>query len=395
MKRIRVGIAGAGFIAAHHFECMQRVYGVDFEVVGIVDIVHDKCVQFAKQRNIKAFESFKQMLLEVDAVDICTPPFAHSKNIIDAAKSGKHIMCEKPLVGYSPPREQWEDFNGSKASKETMLDCINSELREINKAIAENGVLFAYFENFVYTPHVQKEADIVRKTKAQLLRMTGEEAHKGNHAAYSSHWKYACGGSLISTGSHPMGGIFYLKRVEGEATMGKPIRPVSVSARTHTLTKLDRYRNEGFLRCDYHDVEDYGFAHVVFEDGTIADIFAGATVLGGINDYIEVYANNHATRLTINPTTLVETYNPGVNAFDDIDINYGISTKEGWLKVSPDENWMYGYSAEMQDALECFATGRQPKAGLQLATDTITTIYAAYLSAQRDGQEVKIERIGG
>lgn len=326
MKRIRVGIAGAGFIASHHYECMQRVYGVDFEVVGIVDIVREKGLEFANERNIKAFDSFGQMLCEIDIVDICTPPFAHSQNIIDAAKAGKHIMCEKPLVGYSPPKEQWEDFNGNKASKEKMLASIISELKKINKTVEENSVLFAYFENFVYTPHVQKEAEIIKKTKAQLLRMTGEESHKGNHSIYSSQWKYACGGSLISTGSHPMGGIYYLKRVEGEAKDGKPIRPVSVTARTHTLTKLEGYRDEKFLRCDYQDVEDYGFAHIVFEDGTVGDIFAGATVLGGINDYIDVYANNHTSRLTINPTTLIETYNPGASGFNDIDINYVISS---------------------------------------------------------------------
>ena len=395
MKRIKVGIAGAGFIASHHYECMQRVHGVDFEVAGIFDVIPEKCEEFAAQKGIKAFDSFNQMLLEVDAVDICTPPFAHAENIVAIARAGKHIMCEKPLVGYSPPKEQWKDFDACEVSKEMMLKSVVAELSKIYKAVEESGVLFAYFENFIYTPHVQKEAEIVAKTKAQLLRMMGEEAHKGNHAVYSSHWKFACGGSLISTGSHPMGGIFYLKRVEGEAASGKPIRPVSVTARTHTLTKLDGYRNEGYLRSDYHDVEDYGFAHVVFEDGTVADILAGATVLGGINDYIDVYANNHASRLTINPTTLVETYNPGIKAFDDIDINYGISTSEGWLKISPDENWMYGYSAEMQDALESFAAGRQPKSSLQLAVDTITAIYAAYLSAERNGQEVAIERIGG
>ncbi|MDD5018120.1 MAG: Gfo/Idh/MocA family oxidoreductase [Eubacteriales bacterium] len=395
MKKMKIGIAGAGFISSHHFECMRRVYGVDFEIVGIFDIIREKSLEFAKKRGIKAFDTFEQMLSEVDIVDICTPPFAHAGNIIDAAKAGKHIMCEKPLLGYSPPKEEWEHFNGSKASKEAMLKSIVSELKKIHKAAEENGVLFAYFENFVYTPHVQKEAQIIKKTKAQLLRMMGEEAHKGNHAGYSSYWKYACGGSLISTGSHPMGGIFYLKRVEGETTTGKPIRPVSVTARTHTLTKLKGYRDEGFLRSDYHDVEDYGFAHVVFEDGTVGDIFAGATVLGGINDYIDVYANNHTSRLTINPTTLIETYNPGTREFDGIDINYGISTNDGWLKISPDENWMYGYLAEMQDALESFAAKRQPKSCLQLAIDTTAAIYAAYLSAEKAGQEVSIERIGG
>jgi len=393
-KKLLIGIAGAGFIAEAHYECMKRVYEVDFEVVGITDIVAEKCKKFAEEHNIKPFESFSEMLKEVDAVDICTPPFAHAENIIEAADAGKHIMCEKPLVGYSPPREQWDTFNGLKASKLDMLEKVSTTVETIYNAVKRNNCKFAYFENFVYTPHVQKEAEIISKTGSQVLRMMGEEAHKGNHAAYSNQWKYACGGSLISTGSHPLGGILYLKRIEGAAA-NKAIRPKSVSARIHTLTRNDSYKDAGFLRKDYIDVEDYGWAHVVFEDGTVGDIIAGATVLGGINDYIDVFANNHRSRLNINPTTLMETYNPKAEQFHDIYINYGITTNEGWLKVGLDENWMFGYAAEIQDALECFSTGRDPKSGLELAIDTIMVIYSAYLSAERNGEEVEVERIGG
>ena len=151
-----------------------------------------------------------------------------------------------------------------------------------------------------------------------------------------------------------------------------------------------------FLRCVYHDVEDYGWAHVVFEDGTVGDVIAGATVLGGINDYVDVFAANHRTRININPVTLMETYNPKGSQFDDIYLNCSISTNEGWLKVGMDENWLFGYRAEMQDAIECFADNkRQPISGIELAADTIMTIYSGYLSSERLGQEVKIEKIGG
>jgi predicted dehydrogenase len=372
---------------------MKHVHSVDFEIKGVTDIDYGKCAKFAEKWNTKAFNSLESMLGEVDAIDICTPPYAHKKNILEAADAGKHIMCEKPLIGYSPGEKEQDAFYGLSASKKDMLQSVKRSVAEIYHAVKKNHSVFAYFENFVYTPHVQKEAEIIRKTGAQILRMTGEEAHKGNHAAYSNQWKFAGGGSLISTGCHPLGGMLYLKRVEGITANRQAIRPKSVSARIHALTSQDTYRDAGFLRHDYKDVEDYAWAHVVFEDGNIGDMIAGATVLGGINDFVEVYANNHRAKLSINPVTLVEMYNPKGSQFDDIYINYGISTKEGWLKCALDENWMFGYEAEMQDALECFSAGNEPKASLELAIDTILTVYSAYLSAERGGKEVMVDRI--
>ena len=219
----------------------------------------------------------------------------------------------------------------------------------------------------------------------------GEESHNGNLAAYSSHWKFACGGSLISTGSHPLGTILYLKRVEGESNGRGPIRPTSVSARTHELTKTPTYQDKGFIRCDYHDVEDYAWIHVTFEDGTVGDVVTGATALGGIYDYIEVFANNHRTRCRINPVNLLDTYNPGDPAFNDVCLVEKLSTQEGWSNAAPDEYWTVGYQAEMQDILESIAAHRQPQSGLELAVDTTEAIYAAYLSAERRGAEVELD----
>lgn len=389
-KTIKIGILGGGFISGIHYECMRKVFGINVDIIGIYDVIEEKCREFAQNRNIKAFDNIEKMLDEVDAVDICTPPFAHYENILRIAQAGKHIMCEKPLIGYAPSEKEAEFFAGIHAPKQKMLSTIRNELKKTQKTILESGIKFIYLENFVYTPQVQKEAEILRKTKSQILRMTGEESHKGNHAAYSSWWKYSCGGSLISTGSHPLGALLYLKRVEGECNLGRPIRPKGVSARIHQLTKIESFRDCGFIRSDYHDVEDYGFAHIVFEDGTVGDVFAGATVLGGINDYIEVFANNHRTRCNINPVDLVKTYNPKGEQFADVYTNYGISTNEGWLFAAPDENWMFGYQAEMQDAIECFCSDKRPESCLELAIDTSNVIYSAYLSAEKMGKEVII-----
>jgi predicted dehydrogenase len=391
--KLRIGMLGTGFIAGQHIECLQRVYGVPVEIVGVFDVIPEKGFEFARQHRLQCYAGAADLINDVDVVDICTPPFAHAGNILQIASAGKHILCEKPLIGYAPTGEEAENFKGELAPKDAMLASVVDQLEGIKAAVVQAGVKFIYFENFVYTPQVQKEAEMITKTRAQILRMIGEESHKGNHATYSSWWKFACGGSLISTGSHPMGAILYLKRVEGIASSGKPIRPLAVSARVHALTRIEGYRDAGFIRCNYEDVEDYAWAHVVFEDGTVGDVVTGATVLGGINDYVDVFANNHRTHCNINPVGLLETYNPKGNQFNDIYINYGISTNEGWLNPAPDENWMFGYQAEIQDAMECIAYDREPPSGLELAVDTLNVIYSAYLSAERSGQEVSVERI--
>jgi hypothetical protein len=62
--------------------------------------------------------------------------------------------------------------------------------------------------------------------------------------------------------------VLYLKQIEGLARDGAPIRPKSVSSRIHELTRIPRYEDEGHIRTDYADVEDWGLMHVVFEDGS-------------------------------------------------------------------------------------------------------------------------------
>ena len=57
---------------------------------------------------------------------------------------------------------------------------------------------------------------------------------------------------------------------------------------------------------------------------------------------------------------------------------------------SPDENSMFGYPQEIQDFMEAIASGKEPKSGMLAASDVVSVLYAAYLSAERKGEEVKI-----
>ena len=122
----------------------------------------------------------------------------------------------------------------------------------------------------------------------------------------------------------------------------------------------------------------------------VADIFASELVMGGVHNWLEIFANNHRAKCNLSPVNAMEVYNPQEEQFADIYVMEKIGTKQGWSNPAPDENWMFGYPQEIQDFMEAIDTGREPKSGMLAASDVVSVIYAAYLSAERKGQEVEI-----
>jgi len=390
VKELRVGLVGAGFAARFHIECLRRVHGIDVEVTAVTSRRKESREAFGQAHGVQPYDSVQAMLDHVDVLDICSPPYAHEEAILVAAEAGKATICEKPLTGCFGPEGADESYRGDRAPKDEMLEEVIERLKRVAAAVRGAGVFFGYAENYVYAPSIQKEREIIEKTRAQILRMIGEESHNGSTSPVYGIWRFAGGGSLIGKGCHPLGGILYLKRVEGMAHDGKPIRPVSVSARTHQITRLPDYRDAGFIRTDYHDIEDYGFMHVTFEDGTVGDVVASELVLGGCYDFVEVFANNHRTRCRISPAALMDTYNPKNEQFEDVYVIEKISSKEGWAQAAPDEHFTMGYRAELQDFLTCAASGTAPQSDLDLALDTTAVIYAAYVSDANMGTEIEV-----
>ena len=390
MAALRVGIVGTGFAGKFHLESLRQVHGLDVQVTAVTSLRSASRQAFADQHGLTACDSVEAMLPHVDVLDICSPPSAHDEAMFAAAAAGKHMICEKPLSGYFGPEGCGEEYRGDRDPKEPMLETVVERLTRLAEAIRGSGAVFGYAENFVYAPAIQKEREIVEKTDAQLLRMIGEESHNGSGSPVYGIWRFQGGGSLMGKGCHPLSALLYLKRVEGLARDGKPIRPKTVTCRCERLTGLPAYQDKGFIRTEYHDTEDHCLAHITFEDGTVGDILSGEIVLGGIYNYVEIFANNHRTRCNLSPVAMVDTFNPSGRQYADVYTVEKISTKEGWTSLAPDENYSLGYIPEMQDFLTCAATGGKPQSDLELALDTITTIYAAYVSDEKRGAETDV-----
>jgi predicted dehydrogenase len=385
---MRVGLVGAKFAARFHLAGYRRVSGVQVEVVGVTSSTRESREAFAGAHGVQAFDSLEQLAKQVDVLDICAPGSSHEPLAVAALRFGKDVVVEKPFTGYYGPGGA--DFHGNKFSKETMLREALSSCDRILAAARESGRKICYAENWVYAPAIQKEREILVKSGGQILWQIGDESHSGSHAPYYGMWKFSGGGSLVGKACHPLSAALYLKRAEGEARDGKPIRPATVSARTHEITRLKTFRNAGFLRTDYDDVEDYAQVHVTFDDGTVADIFSSELVLGGVHNWLEVFANNHRTRCNLNPIDALETYNPKEELLKDVYVVEKIGTKQGWNRPSPDEDWQHGYPQEFQDFMEALGENRQPLSGAELARDTVAVLYSGYLSAEKRGEEVRI-----
>jgi predicted dehydrogenase len=388
MAILRIGIVGSRFAAHLHLAAYRRVHGVDAHLVGVTSPTAERREAFARESGVTAYASVASLLPDVDVVDVCSPPATHEPVALEAIEAGKHVIIEKPFTGaFGPARGP---FAGNRAAKEALLKDAVASADRITRAARRRGVVLGYAENWIYAPAIQKEREIVEKTQAQILWMLGGESHSGSHSPVYGVWRHAGGGSLVGKGCHPLTACLYLKQVEGRARTGTPIRPATVSCRVHEITRLPGFRDRGFLRTDYDDVEDYSQLHVTFEDGTVADIFATELVLGGVHNWLEVFANNHRTTCRLNPVNMLDTYNPEGAQFRDVYVVEKIGTKEGWSHPAADEEWQQGFYAEIQDFVECCAGGRRPQSGALIAHDTVATLYAGYVSAERSGQEVTV-----
>ena len=102
MTKIRVGLAGCGFVSELHMHAYRRVYGMDARS-GPLRPRGNHVVEFARRHQIpKALHSFSDLItnVDIDVIDICTPPNLHTSMIVDAMQAGKHVICEKPFAGY-------------------------------------------------------------------------------------------------------------------------------------------------------------------------------------------------------------------------------------------------------------------------------------------------------
>jgi predicted dehydrogenase len=110
--RIGVGLIGCGGRNRHHARVMMQLkdQGERVEVAAVNDVYRPRAQAVSEQCGGATLYMDHRELLEnpaVDVVSIATPDHIHGYQVIDAARAGKDIFCEKPFT-------HWRQFELTK-----------------------------------------------------------------------------------------------------------------------------------------------------------------------------------------------------------------------------------------------------------------------------------------
>lgn len=145
MKKIRVGLIGAGFMGRTHsaaYRSVNNIFGDDVvpELVVVADVFEENAKALAEKYGYQRWTSDWHEVIaaaDVDMVDITTPNASHCPIAIEAARHGKHVYCEKPL-------------------SMTAVEAVNA-----TEAVEQAGIVTSVGFNYIWNPIQQYVKELI------------------------------------------------------------------------------------------------------------------------------------------------------------------------------------------------------------------------------------------
>lgn len=192
-RQLTVAVVGGGIGRSHIVEGYLP-NAEKFRVLAICDLDAARrdglADEFAVERRVANFDDLLTMD-DLDVIDICTPPMVHYPMILAALRAGKHVVCEKPLVG---------------------------SLAEIDEVIAEEArskgrlmPVFQYrFGNGIQQAKAIIDAGIAGKPYVGTVETLWRREAKYYEVPWRGKWKTELGGVLMGHAIHPHDIFCYL-----------------------------------------------------------------------------------------------------------------------------------------------------------------------------------------
>jgi predicted dehydrogenase len=351
MATLRGGIIGYGFIAAkgHAPAYAKRD---DVEIVAIADLCSPRLAvahrDFAKARlYASAEELIAREAVNLDFIDIATPPIFHGPIAADALEAGLHVLCEKPLT--TTAQEARHLIELASKSRRVIFPCHNYRHAPVVKA-------------------VQEILDSGRIGKVTALSLsTFRHSHARGVPEWNTHWRrehqYAGGGIAMDHGSH----TFYLcfDWFGGY--------PSAISAKMSCSSK------------SFHDTEDNFIAALTFPAGTAT---VSLSWTSGIRKVVYIIQGERgAVMIDDDDFQLVMQDTDGASADSETPVSWSIerrSISSHWIDASHSQ-WFNSLFSNFEGAI---GTGAFAGKEAQDALKCVEVIEAAYRSARAHCLEV-------
>jgi predicted dehydrogenase len=251
---------------------------------------------------------------DTDVVVVGLPNYLHEEAVGLAAKSGKAVLCTKPL--------------GRTAE----------EARRMLEMVEDAGVFAGYLEDLCYTPKTLKAIASVRSGAiGDVTWVRSRETHPGPHSAWFWDGRLTGGGAIIDLGCHCIEIV--------RNFVGKGNRPVDVLCHTDTLV---------------HPIadEDNAIALIRFESGAVGQFEVSWTFRGGMDLRDEVAGTHGTIWLNHFLRTGFEMFTAGGSGGY---VAEKAETAAGWLFPVGDEVSELGYVDMFSDMFGAIDTGGTPQ----------------------------------
>lgn len=185
-KTVNFGIIGCGNISASHGPAVLGCK--DARLLAVCDIIPEKA-QAAKEKYGAqlVYTDYIAMLdnPDIDAICVCTPSGMHGDMVLEAAKRGKHALCEKPVEINKAALDRLID--GLKAYPQVKVGCVFQRRVAPVTLLVKQGIDSGKFGKLLL-------AD------AYLKYYRTPEYYKS--AGWRATWELDGGGALMNQGVH-------------------------------------------------------------------------------------------------------------------------------------------------------------------------------------------------
>lgn len=321
--KVRIGIVGSKFAADFHADSYARNEHAEVAAVAAIDNLEE----FSAKWNIPdTYEDYHEMLKrdDIDLVSICAPNFLHHDVIVASARTGKHIVCEKPLS--------------------TTLE----DARNAIKVCKENNVKLLYAEDWVFSPALKRVEEIIKEGGVgETLYVKAKECHNGTHSPFAKNKKTCGGGCLIHLAIHPIGWALHLLSDEGK-------NPV-----VEVVGQCNGGLEDNYVHKD-NSGEDWALGVMKFKSGQRAFVEGNYITVGGMDDKVEIYGSEGLIKIDL-------TFGSPITVYSRPGYSYAIEKTDntlGWTKPAVDEFYNLGYVDELRYAVDCVRKDEEPMYGV-------------------------------
>ena len=385
MKQLNIAMIGYQFMGkAHSNAWISAPLFFDLDCQPVLKVVcgrhREPLVKFADNWGWQEIETDWKKVVErddIDIIDISVPTYLHHDIVIEAAKSGKHIFCEKPLaLDYQQAKEMYDIVQQAGVTHYLNHNYRKCPAVMLAKKMIEDGKMGrifhwrgAYLQDWIIDPNFPLTWHLKKET-----------AGAGPHNDLNSH--------SVDLARYLIGEIKSVTAMTSTFIKERPLPEEGGEAAFNSKTES---KNKGEVT-----VDDAAFMIVEFENGALGSFEASRFALGRKNyNYFEIYGSKGSLIFNLERMNELQYFSN-----EDPDCCQGFRTIQTTDGSHPymDHWWpaghIIGYEHEfihsVVEFLEAIANQTTPEPNIYDGMKTMQVLTAGLESA-KTGEKIMIE----